>query len=82
MLVSNFNNHITSILLSPILQTTHPGMGSALIQLPSKEYCFSIRSSEITGDTLSGRFENTCKAFGVGSAYRNLCKCQNYYRQM
>ena len=56
-----------------MLQTTQPGIGSAVIQVPS----FDPRSSasakaDVSTRVVCGGRKKTCRAFGVGSAYRKL----------
>lgn len=54
-----------------MLHTIQPGIGSAIIHIPSAAPCSAGRS-DASGDFTPGRFKKTCRAFGVGSAYRKL----------
>jgi len=79
--MTQHNNPLNVCLLSPILQTIHPGIGSALIHNPLSD--FSTTKSLILGsfaiiDLDCGK--KTCKAWGVGSAYRSLMN--GYFRDI
>lgn len=62
-------------LLSPMLHTTHPGIGGALIHVPPFEGSERTSLNDVVG--LSRRY--TCSAEGVGSAYKNLLPNENWF---